>query len=125
MFKDTVSIENYIQKNNEENPHVKLFPIYVNEELIEISVRFFWPSAVEEYIPDEVEEAIYQKIIRLSRRRMFPARNGLFKYGVLELKTSHIHRYTMREDYIRPLEYVTKQMVDEIFQKNVIANEIN
>ena len=103
----TREVVNYIDEHNRTfRKGVKFFPQVDarSNYLYGISVRF--PFSMDRCIDSAKEEAIYQKISSLSRKRLFCARDGLLTCGVLELKISHVHLSCPSRDIINSLEYI-------------------
>lgn len=105
-------IDKFIMHNNIVNESVKFFPRVEEATLISISVRFFPPD--EKYFTEEVEEKIFDEIKTLSHRRMFMEKNGLLRYGIMELRVSYVHQYCKVEDLINAMDFIANKMTEII-----------
>jgi len=105
----------YINALNEANPHMKFFPEFKEEILLGVDIRFF--TSRGELISEETEEYVADMIAMLSSSRIFMAHDGLFKYGIMNLKTSFIHRRYNISDIKRVLNYISKDMRNELYMR--------
>lgn len=102
-------IRDFIDANNENNLHVKLYPKISDDTLISISVRFFAPTGREDI---SLEKKIYHAITELSHGRFFPEENGLLWHGILEINVSYVHRHFDQEDAIKALTFIADDMIN-------------
>lgn len=107
----------WMREENERNLYVKFFPRVEEGFLVSISVRFFVPNP-RKNLNGEKKHMIMERIRQLSHGRLVPDDNGLFDYGILELKASYIHRYCRKNFMINTLSYIANEMIPSIDGEN-------
>ena len=109
-----IKIKNYSNQINDENPHVKFTPNIINGVLLGVSVRFLPPKSWSTITSENarIEEFIYGNIEKVSRYRLFPERNGLFRNGILELEYSCVDREVDEQYVIAAMEFLANNLID-------------
>lgn len=105
-------LRDYIANPDNSNPHVKFFLRVEDGDLLGIDTRFFITG--DNSVKEETWSNISNKITKLSRGRIFVLNDGLFEHGIMDLKVNYIHKYCYTPDYIRVLDYISNEMLEEI-----------